>query len=128
MASTAKIGAIVFSVANLDRTIEFYRDRMGCEMNRQSEQEGDHVEHFAMAQLGEVTLVFFEKAEPRGRSPVVVFELEKGIDTLTERLARAGVTIVTPVSHAPFGWSSDFLDPDGHMLSFYQTRDAPRTI
>ena len=51
-----------------------------------------------------------------------------GIDTLTQRLAEKGVTIVLPVSHAPGGWSSDFLDPDGHMLAYYQTAEKPRVV
>ena len=124
--SQHKIGAIVFSVANLDRTIEFYSNHFGLAMTRRSGKEGEKEEHFAYANLGEVSLVFFQRPEKSGRSPVIVFELEGGIDTLTQKLAAAGVTIVTPVSHAPGGWSSDFLDPDGHMLSYYQTAEKPR--
>lgn len=124
--SQHKIGAIVFSVANLDRTVDFYTKNFGLSMTRRSEKEGDKEEHFAYANLGEVSLVFFQRAEKSGRSPVIVFELEGGIDALTQKLAAAGVTIVTPVSHAPGGWTSDFLDPDGHTLSYYQTADKPR--
>ncbi len=123
-----KIGAIVFSVADLDRTIEFYTRHFGLSMSRRSGKEGEKEEHFAFANLGDVSLVFFQRPEKSGRSPVVVFELDAGIDTLTQRLARAGVTIVMPVSHAPGGWSSNFLDPDGHTLSYYQTAEKPRTI
>ena len=36
-------------------------------------------------------------------------------------------TIVTPVSHAPGGWSAEFADADGHVLSMYQTEDVPRS-
>lgn len=121
-----KIGAIVFSVADLDRTIAFYSNHFGLAMTRQSGKEGEKEEHFAFANVGDVSLVFFQRPEKSGRSPVIVFELEGGIDALTQKLAAAGVTIVMPVSHAPGGWSSDFLDPDGHMLSYYQTTDKPR--
>jgi predicted enzyme related to lactoylglutathione lyase len=123
-----KIGAIVFSVADLGRTIEFYTRHFGLSMTRRSGQESGKEQHFAYANLGDVSLVFFERPEKSGRSPVIVFELDSGIDTLTQTLAAAGVTIVTPVSHAPGGWSSDFLDPDGHMLSYYQTADKPRSL
>lgn len=124
--SQHKLGAIVFSVSNLDRTIDFYTKHFGLSMTRRSGKEGEKEEHFAYANLGEVSLVFFERPEKSGRSPVVVFELEGGIDTLTQKLAASGVTIVTPVSHAPGGWSSDFLDPDGHLLGYYQTADKPK--
>ena len=29
---------------------------------------------------------------------------------------------------APGGWTSNFLDPDGHMLSFYQSNKSPRKL
>jgi predicted enzyme related to lactoylglutathione lyase len=41
-------------------------------------------------------------------------------------LAEKGATIVTPVSHAPGGWSAEFFDPDGHTISMYQSEEAPR--
>jgi predicted enzyme related to lactoylglutathione lyase len=41
-------------------------------------------------------------------------------------LATAGVELVTPVSEAPGGWSSEFKDPDGHILAFYQDGSLPR--
>jgi glyoxylase I family protein len=126
--SQHKIGAIVFSVSDLDRTIQFYSTHFGLSMTRRSGKEGEKEEHFAFADLGDVSLVFFERSEKSGRSPVIVLELDGGIDTLTQKLAAAGVTIVTPVSHAPGGWSSDFLDPDGHMLSYYQTAEKPREL
>jgi glyoxylase I family protein len=56
-----------------------------------------------------------------------VFGLAKGgIDAMVASLAAAGVEIVTPVSEAPGGWSSEFKDPDGHGLSLYQDGGLPR--
>ena len=80
--------------------------------------------------LGEtVSLIFFERVEPIGRTPIVVFTLaDGGIDDAVEKLAARGAQIVLPVSEAPGGWTSDFRDPDGHMLSFYQSNKAPRKL
>jgi len=39
-----------------------------------------------------------------------------------------GVTIVTPVSEAPGGWSADFLDPDGFGLGLWSPEDKPRSL
>lgn len=42
------------------------------------------------------------------------FEIaEGGIDDMVSELAGKGVTIVTPVSHAPGGWSAEIKDPEG---------------
>jgi len=45
---------------------------------------------------------------------------------MVSELAGKGVTIVTPVSHAPGGWSAETSDPEGHVLSMYQSADKPR--
>jgi len=46
---------------------------------------------------------------------------------VVEALAAQGVEIVVPVSPTPDGGlSADFLDPDGHVLSYYQAGDAPQ--
>ena len=51
-----------------------------------------------------------------------------GIDDVVADLAAKGVTIVTPVSEAPGGWSADFLDPDGFGLGLWQSGEFPRSL
>lgn len=111
--------AAVFTVRDLDRTLAFYRDVLGVAMEAQDDGEGGR---WAVASIGGVSFIFFpaEDAPAPGRSPVLVFSLPAGIDTAVDALLRQGVEIVTPVSEAPGGWSADFSDPDGHVLSFYQ--------
>ncbi|MBC8109392.1 MAG: VOC family protein [Anaerolineae bacterium] len=124
-----KVGAIVFYVKDLNRSEAFYRDTMG--MNTSMKQghynETQPEEGMLFVEAGEVTMIFFQRDERVGRSPIVVFTLANGgIDALVEKLAKRGVQIVLPVSEAPGGWTSDFLDPDGHMLSFYQSNRSQR--
>ncbi|MGH7179303.1 MAG: VOC family protein [Tepidisphaeraceae bacterium] len=128
MSDTQKIGAIVFSVKDIARTEAFYRDVMGLKTElKQDRDDEDHPdEKMLFAHTANVPLIFFERPEKTGRTPIVVFGLTSGIDNVVERLASSGVQIVVPVSEAPGGWSADFLDPDGHMLSFYQSNNAPR--
>ena len=123
MLVNAKVGAIVFFVAVLDRSVAFYRDTLGLPVNEIDGQDGP----FALAELGEVTLVFIQRPAKAGDSPVVVFGLEGGIDDYAEALAAKGVEIVVPVSEAPDGGLSlDFVDPDRNMLSLYQSPGATR--
>ncbi len=129
MLTKTGIGAIVFYVADIDRTEAFYKQTLGLNLQR---MEGDASEFdgadWLMADVAGISLIFFQMEGKRGDSPVVVFHLEDGgIDGLVEGLASKGVTIVTPVSHAPDGgWTADFDDPDGHTLSLYQAADVPR--
>lgn len=123
MLVNAKVGAIVFFVAVLDRSVAFYRDTLGLPVNEIDGHDGP----FALAELGELTLVFIQRPAKAGDSPVVVFGLEGGIDDYAEALAAKGVEIVVPVSEAPDGGLSlDFVDPDGNMLSLHQPAGAAR--
>ena len=57
----------------------------------------------------------------------MVFGLAKGgIDAIVASLAAVGVELVTAVTEAPGGWSADFNDPDGHLLSLYEDSALPR--
>ena len=117
MSQAVQVGAIVFFVTDLGRSTAWYRDTLGLEVRTLEGHDGP----FAMATAGSVELVMIQNEEPPGRSPVVVFGLESGIYEVVEALVEKGVEIVLPVSPTPDGGlSADFLDPDGHVLSFYQ--------
>jgi predicted enzyme related to lactoylglutathione lyase len=123
MLVNAKVGAIVFFVGVLERSIAFYRDTLGLPI---AELEG-HDGPFALAELGDLSLVFIQRPAKVGDSPVVVFALDGGIEDYAEALVSKGVEIVVPVSEAPDGGLTlDFLDPDGNVLSLYQPQGAPR--
>ena len=127
MLSRTRIGNICYYVNDIDRTEAFYRDVLGLEVQRMGD-DGSGNDWLLASIENNVDLIFF-KAECRpGNSPIVVFDLaEGGIDDVVAGLAEKGATIVTPVSHAPGGWSSEFGDPDGHILSLYQTEEMPRS-
>ncbi len=117
------VGAVVFFVRDLARSVGWYRDALGLEVRTIPGHDGP----FALATAGGVELVFIPRDEPAGRTPIVVFRLASGIDGVVESLVKKGVEIVLPVSETPDGGlSSDFLDPDGHVLSVYQPGGASR--
>lgn len=121
-----RIGAVCYYVARIDRTEAFYRDVLGLEVQRMPDDGSGHA--WLMARIQDnVELIFFQKPCRAGDSPIIVFDLpEGGIDSVIEGLAAKGATIVTPVSEAPGGWSAEFTDPDGHVLSLYQSEALPR--
>ncbi len=118
---------IVFKVADIDRTERFYRDHLGFRFERvESEEEGP----FLMTRIGTETELLVFPGDPKpGNTPGIVFSLpDGGLDTLIERLAAAGIEIVTPVSEAPGGFYADFRDPDGQVISFFQAGEKPRRV
>ncbi|WP_421952809.1 VOC family protein [Pelagibacterium sp.] len=118
--------SLVFYVSDIKRTEAFYRDVLGIDIQR---REGAEPFWLAAHFEGGFEAIFFEQEGKRGDTPALVFDLrEGGIDDVVAALAEKGVTIVTPVSEAPGGWSADFLDPDGFGLGLWQSEDLPRTL
>ncbi len=123
MLSNCKVGAIVFFVTDLARSMTFYRETLGLPIKTLDSHDGP----WGMGDVGDLTLVFIPRPAKAGDTPVVVFALDGGIDDYADALAARGVEIVVPVSEAPDGGLSlDFADPDRNMLSLYQPADAPR--
>lgn len=113
--------AIIFLVANLERTRTFYRDALGIEL---AQEDG-----YLSGKLPGSELLFFQGEPKVGTSPQIVFGLERGgIDTLVEQLVKQGVQVLTPVTEAPGGWSVEFIDPDDHKLALYQAEALPRAL
>jgi predicted enzyme related to lactoylglutathione lyase len=121
-----KIGAICYYVNDINKTEAFYRDALGLDIQRMEDEAGDWL---LATTANELELLFFEQESKPGNSPIVVFDLpDGGIDDVVTTLSEKGVTIVTPVSHAPGGWSAEIADPDNHQLSMYQSDQVPRKI
>lgn len=126
MFAKTRLNNICYYVSDIDRTETFYRDVLGLPVERMEEEDGSP---WLMARtINDVDLIFFKMESRPGNSPIIVFDLaDGGIDDVVANLAEKGVTIVTPVSHAPGGWSAEIADPDGHTISMYQTAEAPRS-
>jgi glyoxylase I family protein len=126
MFGSVRIGTICYYVSDIARTEAFYRDVLGLEVINMGD-DGSGADWLQANTAGGVELIFFQQESRPGNSPIVVFDMKDGgIDTAIAALAEKGATIVTPVSHAPGGWSAEFADPDGHTLSMYQSEDVPR--
>jgi len=128
MIGKSKVDAISYYVSDVKKTEAFYRDVLGFEVQNLGD-DGSGNDFLMITTANDVSLMFF-KQEPRpGNSPIVVFDIpEGGIDEVISGLSDKGVTIVTPVSHAPGGWTADIEDSDGYLLSFYQSEDVPRSL
>lgn len=127
MLGKCKIGSICYYVSDIEKTEAFYRDALGLDIQRMGDDGSGN--DWLMAQTADgMELIFFKQETRPGSSPIIVFNLnEGGIDDVISGLSEKGVTIVTPVSHAPGGWSADIADPDGHTVSMYQEDSSPRS-
>jgi glyoxylase I family protein len=119
--------AFILLVRDVERTEQFYTKRLGIQFTRNTGEDGS-VWLLANIREGIEMLVFPGDPKP-GNTPGIVFGLaEGGIETVIASLAAAGVEIVTPVSEAPGGWSAEFKDVDGHVMSLFQDQALPKTL
>lgn len=126
MSFKPKAASLVFYVADIVRTEKFYNEVLSLGLVR---EEGAEPFILSGRLEGGLDLMFFEMEGVRGNTPAIVFTVDEGgIDDIVAELAEKGVTIVTPVSEAPGGWSADFLDPDGFGLGLWQSEDKPRSL
>ncbi|GGL52323.1 VOC family protein [Wenxinia marina] len=125
MLGTCKIGTIFYWVSDIDRTEAFWRDVVGLDVRRIPDE--DHGDFLMASTDGGIELVFVRGEVKTGNSPMIVFDLDEGgIDAVLDGLLAKGAALVTPVSHAPGGWSAEVADPDGHIVSMYQSVEKPR--
>ena len=118
--------SVVFYVSDIERTETFYNQTLGLSLER---QEGAEPFWLQGTLEGGLDLIFFEMPAERGNSPAIIFTIDEGgIDDIVAELAEKGVTIVTPVSEGPGGWSADVLDPDGFNIGFWQSGELPLSL
>jgi glyoxylase I family protein len=126
MSFKPKSASIVYYVSDIVRTEAFYNNTFQLNLER---MEGAEPFWLQGRLEGGLELIFFQMEGQRGNTPAIVFTIEEGgIDDIVADLAGQGVTIVTPVSEAPGGWSADFLDPDGFGLGRWQSAEVPRSL
>ncbi len=126
MSFKPKTASVVFYVSDIVRTEKFYNETLGLELRR---EEGAEPFWLQGALEGGLDLIFFQMDGVRGNTPALIFTVDDGgIDDVVAALVEQGVTIVTPVSEAPGGWSADFADPDGFGLGLWQSGDLPRSL
>jgi catechol 2,3-dioxygenase-like lactoylglutathione lyase family enzyme len=119
--------APVFRVADIPRSLSFYRDRLGFTV------EFVH-ENFYAGVCRDGCHIHLKCSPPTPRDQTA-FEREEHIDAyvgvhnpegLSECFASAGVAFVVPLRHMPYGTEFYVRDPDGYVLGFVESRPTSR--
>jgi catechol 2,3-dioxygenase-like lactoylglutathione lyase family enzyme len=113
--------APVFRVADLARSIAFYRDALGFDLEFSYEgfyasvrREACHV-HLQCAPPAPRDQAEFERTEHLDACVIV-----EGIEDLAARFAAAGAPLSVPLRRMPYGAEFYVRDPDGYVLGFIE--------
>jgi catechol 2,3-dioxygenase-like lactoylglutathione lyase family enzyme len=112
----SKIGVIMLGVADTEKSVPFYRDRLGLKLSARFEE-------FAFFDAGSVTSALsggLARATGKGAGAVeIVFSVEH-IRQAYQALRAAGVEFSgEPRVVSGPNWAANFRDPDGHILSIF---------
>ena len=115
---------VTIAVADLERSLHFYRDGLG--VSAEAFRLAD--DHIAIELQPGLSLVLFPRQElaklagqetqpKRSREVILSYPAESAaeVDQILERAEAAGATIPSPPSEKPWGYCRYFVDPDGHL-------------
>jgi catechol 2,3-dioxygenase-like lactoylglutathione lyase family enzyme len=118
--------APVFQIADLARSLAYYRDRLGFELEWSYEgfyasvvRDGCRV-HLKCAAPPERNQAAFEAAEHLDACFAV-----RDAEALASAFAATGAVFSMPVRTMPYGKEFYVRDPDGYILGFVQPCEAP---
>jgi methylmalonyl-CoA/ethylmalonyl-CoA epimerase len=106
----SKASIIILAVTDLNRSVEFYRDRLGLKLLSTSED-------FAFFDAGGITIALRVGPSTAGNSMEIAFAVEH-VKLAHQALKALGIEfrreprVVTGTT-----WATDFRDPDDHVLS-----------
>jgi len=114
-----KIGAIILLVADLNRSIEFYRDVLGMHLKQESE---DWVE-FSKGSSTVLALHPVRKSSRRKtqkRAGILVGFNVSDLDEVCRDLETKKVKFYKKATEEAFGKHAIIEDPDGHLISLVE--------
>jgi catechol 2,3-dioxygenase-like lactoylglutathione lyase family enzyme len=110
----AKASVVILAVTDLNRAVEFYRDRLGLKLTGTNED-------FAFFDAGGFTIALRggrPKAEPAELTSVEIAFAVEHVKPAHLALRALGVEFKRdPRVITGTTWATDFRDPDGHVLS-----------
>jgi lactoylglutathione lyase len=111
-----KLGAIILLVADMKKSIEFYKGILNLPIKQQSE---DWTEFFNNGTMLALRLVK-KKEKTKAALTILVGFMVNDLDTTVKRLKEMKVKFFKEPREEPFGKHAIFEDPDEHMISIVQ--------
>jgi len=134
METSVRMEGVTLTVADVKRSIEYYRDQLGFHL------EWDAAPQFAMLRIGgaaggTVGLLHWSEAKKEGaqemsslQSKAIHVELSTDdLDGLYRQLLHRGVKVDIPPHDEPWERSMTIFDPDGYSIEFAQGRRGKKT-
>lgn len=111
-----RLGTIILLVADMKRSIEFYKDLIGLPLRQQSSEWTEFFD-------GGTTLALHpakRKDKIKASPTILVGFMVNDLDNTVKQLKEKGVKFFKEPRQEPFGKHTIFQDPDEHLISVVQ--------
>ena len=108
-----RIGAVILLVSDMGKSIKFYRDTLGMELKKESEDWTEFVKY------GTTVLALHpikKEKITKNNSMLVGFNISN-LEAVCSELERKEVKFYKKLTEEPFGKHAIIKDPDGHLIS-----------
>ncbi|MFL6328913.1 MAG: VOC family protein [Nitrososphaeraceae archaeon] len=117
--SFRKIGAVVLLVANMKRSINFYKTILGLPIKRQSRDWTEFFNNGTVLALHPAK----KKDKLKSGSTILIGFMVNDLDYSVKQLKKKKVKFFKQLKKEPFGKHTIILDPDGHLISIAELKE-----
>ena len=112
-----------FLVADIDRSIEFYKERLGFDIDFRYENfyAGIIKDGYSIHLKSGKPSIEERKNKRSNEDLDIVFSVD-GIEHLYEELSNRTIEFVQPLRDMPYGKEFYITDPDGYIIAFIEER------
>ena len=111
-----RIGAVILLVSDMKKSLMFYREILGMELKKESEDWIEFVKHGS-------TVLALHPAKKRkitkNNSMLVGFNVNN-LESVCSELEKKEVKFYKRLTEEPFGKHAIIKDPDGHLISLVE--------
>jgi lactoylglutathione lyase len=117
--SFRKIGAVVLLVANMKRSIKFYKNILGLPIKRQSRDWTEFFNNGTVLALHPAK----KKDKLKSGSTILIGFMVNDLDYSVKQLKKKKVKFFKQLKKEPFGKHTIILDPDCHLISIAELKE-----
>jgi predicted enzyme related to lactoylglutathione lyase len=109
-----KLGTVMLTVADIDRSAGFYGDALGLEIQR-------HSDDWAQADAGGTAIGLHRSDDPQaGSGFALIFDVDD-VGATYRALTERGIEGVEEPHEQPYGEIATVTDPDGHVVQLFRS-------